>query len=156
MSITTRVLLIAVALLLAVVVWQRTTVATAKQQAKESTATAEAARSLWVASEQARKTEQARAEKAEAVAATYEQEKRDAEQKGEAVAAGVRAGSIELQQRWAGCETQRLSEAAERASQPDAGSEDRAASAGRIVQAAAECDAQVRGLQALVKADREQ
>lgn len=40
-------------------------------------------------------------------------------------------------------------------SQKLAGADDRAASASRIVRAAAEADAQIRGLQALVKADRE-
>lgn len=100
-------------------------------------------------------TERAKAKEAEAIAATYEQEKRDAEQKAADVAAGVRSGSLELQQRWAGCETQRLSAAVASASEPDAGAEDRAASAGRIVQAAADADAQIRGLQALVKADRQ-
>mgnify|MGYP000930139085 CR=1 FL=1 len=41
-------------------------------------------------------------------------------------------------------------------SEPDAGTGDREESAGRIVQAADECDAQVKGLQELLRLERKQ
>jgi len=92
---------------------------------------------------------------AEDVSAAYEEGKRDAEATGAAVAADLRAGALRLQRRWAGCETQRLSEATAASLELDAAARDREESAGRIVRAAAQCDAQVRGLQQLVLSERE-
>lgn len=90
------------------------------------------------------------------VSEAYERGKKDAEVTAAAVTADLRAGNLRLQQRWAGCETQRLSDAAALASEPDAAAGDREESAGRIVRAAAQCDAQVRGLQELLILEREQ
>lgn len=90
------------------------------------------------------------------VSEAYEKGKKDAEATGAAVTAGLRAGNLRLQQRWAGCETQRLSDAAAVAGELDAAARDREESAGRIVRAAAQCDAQVRGLQELLILEREQ
>ena len=90
------------------------------------------------------------------VSEAYEKGKKDAEATGAAVTADLRAGNLRLQQRWAGCETQRLSDSAAAASELDAAARDREESAGRIVRAAAQCDAQVRGLQELLILEREQ
>lgn len=83
-------------------------------------------------------------------AQAFEMGKRDAEANAASTVADLRAGNLRLQQRWAGCEAERLSEATPAPSEPDAAARDREESAGRIVRAAAECDAQVRGLQSLV------
>ncbi|QDY48786.1 hypothetical protein DUW70_09690 [Stenotrophomonas maltophilia] len=98
--------------------------------------------------------ERQRVKRAEAVATQYEQEKADAESKGAAIADGLRAGNLRLQQRWAGCEA-RVSDLAASTGQPDGATDDRAEGASDLVRAAAEADAQIRGLQALVRADRE-
>lgn len=90
------------------------------------------------------------------VSEAYEKGKKDAETTGAAVTADLRAGNLRLQHRWAGCETQRLADAAAVAGELDAAARDREESAGRIVRAAAECDAQVRGLQELLILEREQ
>lgn len=90
------------------------------------------------------------------VSEAYERGKKDAEATGAAVTADLRAGNLRLQRRWAGCETQRLSDAAAVAGELDAAARDREESAGRIVRAAAQCDAQVRGLQELLILEREQ
>ncbi|GIV03788.1 MAG: hypothetical protein KatS3mg015_2618 [Fimbriimonadales bacterium] len=103
-----------------------------------------------------RQLEQALAEAQADVSEAYEKGKKDAEATSAAVIANLRAGNLRLQQRWAGCETQRLSDAAALAAEPDATARDREESAGRIVRAAAECDAQVRGLQELLILEREQ
>ncbi len=154
MSILSRVLLGAVLLLAGIAIWQRGTVA----QAERARDNAETAKKV---AEQERDNavaviavERQRVKRAEAVATQYEQEKADAESKGADVADGLRAGNLRLQQRWAGCEA-RVSDLAAASGQPDGAADDRADSAGRIVRAAAACDAQVRGLQALVRADRE-
>lgn len=91
----------------------------------------------------------------EAVAQRYETEKQDAEQRAEKLAADLRAGAVRLRERWQGCPaSSSVPAAAAAAGEPDAGTADRAESAARIVRAAADCDAQVRGLQAVIRADR--
>lgn len=84
------------------------------------------------------------------IATAYEKGKKDAEAKAEQVVADLRAGNLRLQRRWQGCPP-RLPETPTPTSQPDDGAGDREESASRIVRAAAECDAQVRGLQELLK-----
>ena len=113
------------------------------------------AKAETVAQQGAREAEHASAARANEIAESYERGKQDAQDTASRTAADLRAGNIKLRNEWAGCETQRLSDAAASASRIDAGADDRAASASRIVRAAAEADAQIRGLQALVKADRE-
>ncbi|HDS1140095.1 TPA: endopeptidase [Stenotrophomonas maltophilia] len=154
MSILSRILLGAVLLMAGIAAWQRGTVAQAERArdyAQTAKAVAEQERDNAIA---VIAVERQRVKRAEAVATQYEQEKADAESKGAAVADGLRAGNLRLQQRWAGCEA-RVSDLAASAGQPDGASDDRADSAGRIVRAAAACDAQIRGLQALVRSDRE-
>jgi hypothetical protein len=102
----------------------------------------------------ARSEEQTRARYMAGVDAAYQRGLTDASAKGERVAADLRAGALQLRQRWQGCEARHLPGPAAPASVADADADDRAASAGRIVRAAAECDAQVEGLQALIRADR--
>lgn len=91
----------------------------------------------------------------ESVAQKYEQEKQDAEQRAEKLAADLRTGAVRLRQRWQGCPASPgVSAVAASTGITDAAAEDRSESAARIVRAAAECDAQVRGLQAIIRADR--
>lgn len=154
MSILSRVLLVALIALAGFAVWQRGTLAQAERardNAQTAKKVAEQERDNAIA---VIAVERQRVKRAEAVATQYEQEKADAESKGATVADGLRAGNLRLQQRWAGCEA-RVSDLAAASGQPDGAANDRADSAGRIVRAAAACDAQVRGLQALVRADRE-
>ncbi|GAA0911099.1 hypothetical protein GCM10009552_24080 [Rothia nasimurium] len=89
------------------------------------------------------------------VAAHYEEERQHAKTEADRVIADLRAGTLRLRDRWA---TQMLAGkalAATRAARTDAGTADRAQSAGRIVRAAVECDAQVRGLQSILTKERE-
>lgn len=91
------------------------------------------------------------------IAGQHERDKYEIEQQASADLADLRAGNLRLHDRWQACSaTAGLSSAVSTASQPDGGSDDRAESATRIVRAAAECDAQVKGLQAVVLADRGQ
>ncbi|MFC9523306.1 hypothetical protein ACFTQ9_21035 [Bacillus velezensis] len=154
MSILSRALLVALIALAGIAVWQRGTVAQAERardfaQTAKKVAEQERDNAIAVIA-----VERQRVKRAEAVATQYEQGKADAESKGAAVADGLRTRALRLQDRWAGCEA-RVSDLTTSASQPDAAAEDRAAGAGDLVRAAAACDAQVRGLQALVRADRE-
>lgn len=125
---------------------------TAQQASAEAVAVQ--AQSNASAQARAREAEHASAERLNEIAEAYERGKRDAQATSDRVAANLRAGNLRLRNEWAGCETQRLSDAAASASVVDAGADDRSESAGRIVRAARECDAQVRALQALVRADR--
>ena len=91
-----------------------------------------------------------------AVSAAYEKEKHDAEQNSKRVVADIRAGNLVLRNRWAACQTSLgVSTAPPAPSEPDAGTGDREESAGRIVQAADQCDAQVKGLQELLILERQ-
>jgi hypothetical protein len=103
--------------------------------------------------ELARKTEQAWGDAFIAVALQHQKELNDANARGDAVAAGLRAGTDRLQKRWT-CPVPRAPEAPASGRSADAATDDRAESAGRIVAAAATCDAQVRGLQAVLIAER--
>ena len=92
-----------------------------------------------------------------AASAAYEKGKRDAEQNSKRVVADLRTGNLVLRNRWTSCQTSLgVSTTPADPSEPDAGTADRAESAGRIVQAAAQCDAQVRGLQELLLLERKQ
>lgn len=99
--------------------------------------------------------ERARADRMTRIAEQYEQDKINAQAKADAVIAGLRAGTIRLQDKWAGCPSPRLPGIDPRPTEPDAAEQGRIESASRIVSAAAACDAQVRGLQAVVEADRQ-
>lgn len=107
-----------------------------------------------VASEAARQQEQDRAKAANEVAAAYERGKDDAKAAGDRVAADLRAGVSRLQDRWRGCEARRVPGTADAPSEPDASAIDRNESAGRIVGAAEQCDAQVIGLQQFILSER--
>ena len=95
------------------------------------------------------------AEANDRVSESYEQGKKDAKIISDAVVADLRSGTVRLQQRWNSCESKRVSGAAAASSELDAAVRDRDESAGRIIRAAAECDAQVTGLQAYIRAQRE-
>lgn len=107
------------------------------------------------ASELARLRERELATRTNAVAEAFERGKRYAENKGEATAADLRAGRLHFRRLWQECAAKSpggVPGASTPAGEPDAGADDRAASAGRIVRAAAACDAQVVGLQNVIRA----
>ena len=90
------------------------------------------------------------------VSAAYEKGKKDAEATAKRTVADLRAGNLVLRDRWASCQASAdLPRAAANSSEPDAGTSDREESAGRIIQAAAQCDAQVKGLQELLTLERQ-
>lgn len=118
---------------------------------------AEFARKEAEAQAKARQAEQANARAVAKAAEEYERGKADAKATGDRVAAGLLAGTERLRDEWAAERaTNRLSDAATAARHADELAQLRAASAGRIVQIGAEADAQVRGLQRVVRADRGQ
>lgn len=84
----------------------------------------------------------------DAAGTAYEKGKKDAEQKGKAVVADLRAGNLRMRDHWLGCQAA-LQQGSHPAIVTESGgaARDREESAGRIVRAAAECDAQVTGLQ---------
>ncbi len=92
-----------------------------------------------------------------AVSAAYEKGKNDAEAAAKRTIADLRNGTVVMRERWTACKASAdLPTAAAGPSEPDATAADREQSAGRIVQAAAQCDAQVRGLQELLRLERKQ
>ena len=91
-----------------------------------------------------------------AVSAAYEKGKADAEANAKRIVADLRAGNLVLRDRWTSCQASSgLPRPTPDTSEPDARTADRDESAGRIVQAAAQCDAQVKGLQSLLRLERQ-
>ena len=91
------------------------------------------------------------------VSAAYEKGKSDAEAAAKRTVADLRAGNLVLRERWSACKAgDGVSSPTTNPSEPDAGARDREESAGRIIQAAAQCDAQVKGLQDLLTLERKQ
>jgi len=151
-----RALIVAILLLLAVVVWQRGSVSIAQRAGDQAASSRDAmegerdaARAEADAVAKTLKSERGSAAAANNLAIQYEKEKNDAQKASDRLVADLRAGNQRLHQRWqASVATAELSAAAAAASQPDGRADDRIESAGRAVGAAAQCDAQVRGLQA--------
>lgn len=109
-----------------------------------------------VATEAADRYKDALATAQNAVSAAYEKGKADAEANAKRVVADLRAGNLVLRDRWTSCQASSgLPRPTPDTSEPDARTADRDESAGRIVQAAAQCDAQVKGLQSLLRLERQ-
>ena len=84
----------------------------------------------------------------------HEEDRRDAETVPAAVAADLRAGNLRLRKEWAGCETQRLSDAAAATLERDALAQLRDEAAGDLVRVGRDADDQLRACQAVILADR--
>lgn len=96
-----------------------------------------------------------RAEAQAAAASQYQKALNDANRRADATVADLLAGNLRLRKLWQGCQAVSAAGSAAAAGfGVDGGTDDRDASAGRIVRAAAKCDAQVRGLQAVVRGER--
>lgn len=103
--------------------------------------------------QQARAAEHVQAAAAANISASYEKGKQDAQADADRIIADLRAGNLKLREQWrgAGASASGVPSAAATAGQPDATERGREAGAARIVRAASICDAQVAGLQALVR-----
>lgn len=121
-------------------------------KAAHATVMADIAKASAVAADKARQLEQRHVAIMGAVAQQHQQDLQHAQDTYGRTVNDLRDGAIRLQDRWAGCPS--LSGSGTSTGKPDGQADDRAEGAGRIVQAAAECDAQVRGLQAVVIGDR--
>jgi uncharacterized membrane-anchored protein YhcB (DUF1043 family) len=98
--------------------------------------------------------ERAQADASAQAATQYEQGKTDASTTADRLLVDLLNRNVWLQPRWQ-CPTSRVPQASPSPTEPDATAADRAASASRIVRAAAACDAQVIALQALVISERQ-
>ena len=88
--------------------------------------------------------------------AEYRKESADAQANADRVAADLRAGNIRLRREWLACTAAAsVPGTAEPAAGADAGADDRAGLAAAVVRSGAECAIQVRGLQRLLRAERE-
>ena len=123
-------------------------------RAELSDAKADIAQQAAAAEAAARVIEQKISAATAAAAANYEKGKSDAQAAADGVVAALRADNLRLRQAWRCPAAASVPAAPVAAGGVDAATDDRSESAGRIVRAAAECDAQVRALQDLVLADR--
>lgn len=100
-------------------------------------------------------TERRRADEMAAIAKDYEEQRDAAAVEHDRIVADLRSGNLRLRKLWqASAATAELSQAVATAAQPDEGAADREQGAADLVRAADECDAQVRGLQQVIEADR--
>lgn len=127
----------------------------AQYKTKVMASTAKAADLATKAERIARLTEQAHALALSQVADQYERDKQDAQAIADRLVADLRAGNVKLHQRWQAAQaTAKLSGAVASAAELDAAQREREGSAVRIIAAADRCDAQVKGLQEVIRADR--
>ena len=115
---------------------------------------AEFAKAEADAQARARVTERRYLERITDISEQYERDKADAQAAADRLAADLRAGNVRLRNEWAGCETGRVSGDATAARLADEAAQLRAKGASDLVRAAAEADAQVRGLQRVIEAER--
>lgn len=99
----------------------------------------------------ARTAENAQTDALTAVAASYEKGKNDATADANAVIAGLRAGNLKLRDDWTPTIIAGVPTSAAAVAGADAAERRRQESAGRIVGAAEQCDAQVAGLQQVIR-----
>lgn len=134
--------------------WQRGSKESAYRALDTAQIEARGLRSELIAAHEVIETEREYAQRLQAIATKYEGDKNAIERQAAADLASLRDGTIRLRQQWQGCEA-RSAETRGTSGQPDGGADDREESASRIVRAAAECDAQVRGLQSVIRSDRQ-
>lgn len=104
------------------------------------------------AQELAREVERKRASRMAEIAAQTKRRIEHAQKKADQLVSDLRAGNVRLRQHWRGCvATDRVSATAAAAARADAAAELRRASAAAIIAAADEADAQVRGLQEVIR-----
>jgi uncharacterized membrane-anchored protein YhcB (DUF1043 family) len=120
-----------------------------KAQAAIAALEAKQAKALADAEQKAREHEAAQSAQFNAIAQQYEQDKAHAEADSKRLAADLRAERVRLRPEWR-C----VPKAPASAGKPDAAADDRAASAARVVRAAADADDQIRRLQEILKAER--
>lgn len=100
----------------------------------------------------ARAQEKRQREAMAGIESIYREELQDAQDEHGRVVADLERGNLRLRAHWRGCEaTSDLSRAADSAARIDEAAELRAQGAANIVRLAAECDAQVSGLQRVVR-----
>lgn len=131
--------------------------ALAKQAANTASEAAKRAQDVVAFSEAARATEQKQAASFAAAEAKHQRDMTNAQANYDRNLADLRAGNLRMRAAWRcpGASGAAVSQAAAAAGGPDAGADEREQSASRIVRAADQCDAQVLGLQALLRAERE-
>lgn len=147
---------IALVLLLGVGVWYyghtRYEAGIAAGTAKVEAIQTRAAQALVAAEQSARAIEQAKAAQLATVAQQYEQDKAHAQATADRVIADLRAGNLRLRDQWQGCPASGVPGDAAGGVKPDGDAQLRSEGASDLVRLAAEADAQIRGLQAAVRA----
>ena len=146
---------LAVALLIGGLIFRASAI-DANARADAASRRAEASEAELKAVSKARDQEREAAKRANAIAAKYEQDKIDAEAAAKRTADDLRAGNLRLRQQWEGCKAGGVPQVNRAAGQPDAAADDRAESAGRIVRAADDADAQIRALQDFIRSERQE
>lgn len=133
--------------------WQRGSKESALRAMDAAQAESRSLRADLAVAQETIDTERQYAQRLQAIATRYEGDKNAIERQAASDLADLRSGNLRLREQWRGCEA-RQAQVGGAAGQSDGGADLRAESASRIVRAAAECDAQVKGLQAVIRSDR--
>ena len=164
MNLLTKPILYGVTLLLALsLLWggfqwadkqqARTEASEAREALANYKAEAEMAMSRYL--EQARAQEHRHASDMERIAIEHQESLTNAQVKSDRLVADLRSGAIRLQDKWRGCVASTdVPDPLAGTREPDAAQRGREEGAARIIAAADACDAQVAGLQAVIRADR--
>lgn len=100
-------------------------------------------------------TERQYAQRLQAIATKYEGDKNEIERQAAADLADLRSGNLRLRDQWRGCEARQASVGGT-SGELDGGADLRETGAIDLVRIGESCDAQIRGLQAVIRSDREQ
>lgn len=150
-----RALLVIVAALVVLALWQRGTLNTAQSQRDAAHVMRDAALAGLEAERATRTQEHEAADRLADIGDKHEEDRRDAAGVSGAVAAAVQSGSLELRDALAGCATDRLSSATASAIERDAQARLRAEIAGAVVQVGRDADDHVSASHAVIAADRQ-
>ena len=149
-----RVLLVAVAVLIAALGWSLWRAEVHKGAAEAAAVSAEEAAASARNLRETLDAERASTTDMTTIGDEHEEDRRDAESVPAAVVADLRAGKLRLRREWAGCETARLSDSVAGSIERDALAASRDALAGAVVRVGRDADDHVRSCQAVILADR--
>lgn len=133
--------------------WQRGSKESALRAMDAAQAESRSLRADLAVAQETLDTERQYAQRLQAIATRYEGDKNAIERQAASDLADLRSGNLRLREQWRGCEA-RQAQVGGAAAESDGGADLREQGAVDLIGIAASCDAQVRGLQAVIRSDR--
>lgn len=149
-----RALAIALVLTIGAALWLWGSKNTVEGERDSAVTSLKAAEAELKATQGVLETERRNAQRLQAIATRYEGERNEIERQAAADLAALRDGNLRLRKQWQGCAAASVPGADPTAGSPDADAGLREQDASNLVRIAAQCSAQVRGLQSVILSDR--